>query len=416
MMRNIRGVLDEIGISLEENQEIAAIVGAAAGVFLATAAERYGAEPNRETFAITVDQARASLLSSLALVFTALSIVLALTALTAGTMASKFSPRLLRMKLRNNGNKWVLGTFSLTASFIVTSQILLRSRAGDSLAPPATMTVSAILLIVTGILIIWYINGTLQALRVDHAVSWIGKRIGRAAKAHDHALRHDEVVAEIDLERPSDGIDLLAPDHGYVISVDTDRLNALMTGRQGCVMIQAGIGRPVVRGESIGWISTPSPLSQHDLDEVVDCVTVTKTRDPRSDVGYTISVLVDIGLMALSPAVNDPRTGVQCTEVLTEICAELSRHSLGVRTRRGGGGTPTVVVLGDTVGDFLDAAGRQILLYGGEDREVTAALLRLGRQGERFATSDRDRELARAFTADVESARANGSGSHGRAW
>lgn len=415
-MRSIRGVFDDVRTALGENQDITAVLGAIAGAFLATAVERYGADPDPETFAITVDQARASLLSALALVFTGLSIVLALTALTAGTMASKFSPRLLRMKLRGSGNKWVLATFALTASFIITSQILLRSSAGDTLAAPMTMSVSVILLIITSISIIWYINGTLQSLRVDRAVRWIAKRIERAVRAHDHALRHDEVVAEIDVERPAGAVDLVAPDHGYVVRVDTDRLAELMAASHGCVVVEAGTGRPVVRDEPIGWISTPSALKQRELDEIGDCVTITKTRDPESDVGYTISVLVDIGLMALSPAVNDPRTGAECTEVLTEICAELSRHKLGIRTRRRDDGTPTVVVEEDTMGDFLDAAGRQILLYGGDDRTVTAALQRLGQQGQRFATFDRDRQLAKAFTADVESKRATGATSHGRAW
>ncbi len=113
----------------------------------------------------------------MALVFTGLSIVLALTSLTAGNMAGKFSPRLLRMKLRGSGNKWVLGAFSLTASFIITSQILLRSRAGDTLAPPVTMSVNVLLLIITGVMIVWYINGTLQSLRVDQAIRWVGSRI-----------------------------------------------------------------------------------------------------------------------------------------------------------------------------------------------------------------------------------------------
>ena len=126
-MRGIRGVLADIGTSLEENQGLTAGVGAIAGGFLAIATERYGVDPDPATFVVSVDQARASLLSALALVFAGLGIVLALTSLTAGNMASKFSPRLLRMMLRGSGNKWVLGTFSLTASYIITSQILLRA-------------------------------------------------------------------------------------------------------------------------------------------------------------------------------------------------------------------------------------------------------------------------------------------------
>lgn len=412
-MRGVRGVLYDISTSLEEDQALTAVFGAVAGGFLAFVIERYGADPDPETFAITVDQARASLLSALALVFTGLSIVLALTSLTAGNMASKFSPRLLRMKLRGSGNKWVLGTFALTSSFIITSQILLRGRAGGTLAPPVTMSVSVLLLVITGVLIVWYINGTLQSLRVDRAIRWIGERIVRAMKVHEYELRHDVVVDDIDIRRPADATDLIASDDGYIVRVDTDRLHRLTTEPGACVLIEAGTGRPVIRGESIGWVSAGLPVSDNDL---ADCLTIATSRDPETDIGYTISVLVDIALMALSPAVNDPRTGVECTEVLTEVFAELSRRKLGIRTRQRSDGSPRVVVREDTVGDYLDAAGRQILLYGSEDRTVTAALLRLGRQGERFADSDRDRQLASAFADDVEAARAAGAGSEGRAW
>lgn len=411
-MRNIRGILDDVTSSLEEDQGLTAILGAIAGGFLAAAIERYGGDPDPETFAITVDQARASLLSALALVFTGLSIVLALTSLTAGNMASKFSPRLLRMKLRGGGNKWVLGTFALTASFIITSQILLRGSAGDALAPPLTMSVSVLLLIITGVMIVWYINGTLQSLRVDRAIRWIGKRIVRAMNAHERELHHDVVVDEIDIERPVEATDLMAPDDGYVVGVDTDRLHRLMTEPGACVLIEAGPGRPVIRGEPIGWMSAPSSVRGDDL---ADCLTIARTRNPANDVGYTLSVLVDIALMALSPAVNDPRTGVECTEVLTAVFADLSGRKLGIRTRQRTDGSPCVVVEEDTMGDYLDAAGRQILLYGSEDRTVTAALLRLGREAERFAGSDRDRQLARTFADDVEAARA-GADSEGRAW
>ncbi len=182
-MRNNRGMLEDFRTAVGENQEITAILGTVVGVVLATVLERNSPQPDPETFAITVAQARNSLLSALGLVFTGLSIVLALTALTAGNMASKFSARLLRMRLRGNGNKWMLATFALTASFILTSQVLLRGRESDDLAPPLLMSVSVLLLIFTGVMIVWYINGTLQSLRVDKAIGWIARRIERGGQS-----------------------------------------------------------------------------------------------------------------------------------------------------------------------------------------------------------------------------------------
>ena len=412
-MRNNRGMLEDFRTAVGENQEITAILGTVVGVVLATVIERNSPQPDPETFAITVAQARTSLLSALGLVFTGLSIVLALTALTAGNMASKFSARLLRMRLRGNGNKWVLATFTLTASFILTTQVLLRGRDSDDLAQPLLMSVSVVLLIVTGVMIVWYINGTLQSLRVDKAIRWIARRIERAAKAQEHESRHDIVVPDIDVERPSDAADLVAPDDGYIVRVDTNRLHRLMSEPEACVLIDGGSGRAVIRGETIGWVSTSSPISDDDL---FDCITIANSRDPKDDIGYTVEVLVDIALMALSPAVNDPRTGVESTEELAAVFARLAWRKVGVRTRQHPDESPSVIVQADSLGDHLDASGRQILLYGGGDRTVTATLLRLGQQWARFATSERDGRLARAFVDDVEAVRVDGATSAGRAW
>ena len=149
------------------------------------------------------------------------------------------------------------------------------------------------------------------------------------------------------------------------------------------------------------------------MTEIVDALAITSTRDPERDIGYAIGVLVDIGLMALSPAINDPRTGVDCTEKLTEALTAMADKRLGIRTRKRSDGSPSVVLLEDSMGDFMDVAGRQILLYGTDDRTVTAALLRMAQQAERTATCERDRRLAQALAADVEAARGE-SGSEGR--
>jgi len=415
-MANIRGTVDNFRTTFEEDQALLALFGALAGVVAALLMDLYGPEPESSTLTITVTQARAVLLSALALVWTGLSIVLALTALTTGNMANKFSPRFLRLSLRHSNNKWVLSAFVLTASFIVTSQILLRTRDGDGPVPPGMLYTSTALVVLTGAVIIVYIDSTLHSLRVDRAVRWIVGRIERAATRHEHELRHDVVVSEIDANPPSGSIDLVARENGYVVSIDTDRLDDLAM-RQGLeVVIETGIGAPVVRGERIGWVSAPTTLDDRDLSDILDCGVVAHDRDPDSDIGYTIHVLVDIGLMALSPAVNDPQTGVQCIEALTQVFSDLGGREIGIRTRVREDGTPRVIVRERTVGDWLDGAGRQLLLYGATDRTVTAALLRLGRQGERAARSDRDRQLAVAFADDVDKVRAAGVGSAGRAW
>ena len=271
-------------------------------------------------------------------------------------------------------------------------------------------------MVLTGAVIIIYIDGTLHSLRVDRAIRWLVQRIERTARRHEHELRDDVVVSEIDVAASSGSIDLVAQEDGYVVSIDTDRLDDLATRHGLDIVIETGTGGPVVRGERIGWVSAPTPLDDRDLADILDCGAVAHDRDPDGDIGYAIHVLVDIGLMALSPAVNDPQTGVQCIEALTRVFSDLAGQEIGIRTRVRADGTPSVVVIEKTIGDWLDGAGRQLLLYGATDRTVTAALLRLGQQGERAARSDRDRQLAAAFADDVDAVRDAGAGSRGRAW
>jgi len=278
----------------------------------------------------------------------------------------------------------------------------MRSRDGDELAPPLMMFVGVLMLIVSGIVIVWYIDGTLQSLRVDRTIRWIGRRVERAVRAHEREARHDVIAGTVELERPPGAIDLLAPEDGYVVAIDTGRLAHLAEKGSRCIMLERGTGLPVVRGEAIGWLSGPTRRGGHDAAEVLDCLTIANGRHPDTDIGYTIDVLVDIGLMALSPAVNDPRTAVECTEMLTVVFTDLAGRKVGNRTRSRRDGSLSVVVAGATMGDYLDTAGRQILQFGSDVPMVTTALLRLGRQGERVARSDRDRRRCKSFCDDVE--------------
>ena len=118
-------------------------------------------------------------------------------------------------------------------------------------------------LIFTGVMIVWYINGTLQSMRVDRAIRWLGRRILRSMVAQEHARRHDDIQSEIDLEQPGDAVQLTAPDDGYLVDVDTGQLHRIAAESDACVMISTRTGDPV-EGEVIGHAWGPSPLARRD--------------------------------------------------------------------------------------------------------------------------------------------------------
>jgi uncharacterized membrane protein len=136
-----------------------------------------------------VDRARDTLLAALAIVFTGLGIVMALAAMISQNAASRFSIRLLRIQQRRARDKLVIGVFTMTAAFIVTTQVTIRSLAGDRLAPAAGLMVSALLVILSGATIIWYISATMRSLRLDRTMQQITRLIRRTMRSVEHGKR-----------------------------------------------------------------------------------------------------------------------------------------------------------------------------------------------------------------------------------
>jgi uncharacterized membrane protein len=89
-------------------------------------------------------------------------------------------------------------------------------------------------------------------------------------------------------------------------------------------------------------------------------------QDPK----YAIYLLTDIGMRALSPAVNDPSTAVQALDQIQDLLLRLGRRRLDVGALRDTDGQLRLVVPVPDWEDFLDLALEQIRRYGASDLEV----------------------------------------------
>jgi uncharacterized membrane protein len=379
---------------------LAAIVGC--GLALAIDAGEGPADPR--SIAISVDRARDSTWAGLALLFTALSVVMAVVTLTAQNMASRFSPRLLRVKLLLLSERLVLVLFSFTASYLLTVLLLNRSRLPDDPARPLELAIGAVLLVASSISLIWYINRMLQSLRVDRTVRWVAGLILEAARKLAQEHREDVELPADALDAPPGAVDVTAIGAGgYLVGADIGHLHRLAVAHDVVIATSAEIGQLVVPGDRIGWISG-SDQDQALSHMVAESFDVAVAHDPNRDVDYDIHLLVDISLMALSKGVNDPHTAEQCVDQLTLVLPELAEQRPGPRGRLGRDHEPIVMLNLPTLGSQVERAFRRILLYGNDDPIVSEALLRLARQLERVGPREADRRTARALSAEITQA------------
>ena len=96
---------------------------------------------------------------------------------------------------------------------------------------------------------------------------------------------------------------------------------------------------------------------------------------------FGIRILVDIALMALSPAINDPYTAVQCLDQLAALMTELSQCQNGPVAVPDRADSPRVLLHGPSLADYLDDATREIVPYSSKSPEVLRAVEQLPQTG-----------------------------------
>ena len=89
-----------------------------------------------------------------------------------------------------------------------------------------------------------------------------------------------------------------------------------------------GAGHYVLSGEKIGRVSTPRDFTAEDEKKVVDAIVLGHVRTPSQDIEYSARHLVEVGLRALSPGINDNFTAISALDKLSSALGMLLREDL----------------------------------------------------------------------------------------
>ena len=86
-------------------------------------------------------------------------------------------------------------------------------------------------------------------------------------------------------------------------------------------------------------------------------------------------MIVDIGIKALSPAVNDPTTGVLAIDQLQRLLRSVGERNLKDDFLRDSRGTPRVILRTPNWEDFVQLTCREIRLYGAGNFQIARRML-----------------------------------------
>jgi uncharacterized membrane protein len=169
---------------------------------------------------------------------------------------------------------------------------------------------------------------------------------------------------------------VLSEASGYIRFIDTRRLVALAKHYHISIRILRRVGHFVPAGIPLMMVSKGNRLPPEGTAELLAAFDFGPTRTLQQDVEFGVLQIVDIALKAISPAVNDPTTAINCIDQLSRILIRFASREPPEDLLYDPPGIVRASIAWIHFERLLDAAFEQIRMYSKTDVAVSLRLLR----------------------------------------
>lgn len=272
----------------------------------------------------SADAARQVLIAIAAAVITVAGVVFSITILALTLASQQFGPRMLRNFIRDRGTQWTFGVLVGTFVFSVLAlgSVANGGRRGDFVPQLSIAVALGLMLLSLGVLV-YFIHHVATSIQLPSVVAGIAADFSTTVdEVHGEAARFGGAqpdngmsVAEIMVRMDESGALVLARRSGFLQAVGHDRLLAIATSCGGVVRLLNRPGHFLVEGRPVAvvWPADAADSVAAALDRAH---VVGASRTLTQDIAFAADQLVEIALRALSPAVNDTFTALNCIDWL----------------------------------------------------------------------------------------------------
>ncbi|WP_121117466.1 DUF2254 domain-containing protein [Croceibacterium ferulae] len=262
---------------------------------------------------------------------TVFSITIAAVAYASGS----YGPRLLTNFMQDRGNQLSLATFIGT---FVYALIVLRSvRAEDEVTssaqdaaatalpgfvPQLSLLVAFGLMAISVGVLVYFLNHIPDSIRINTVLRGIGQALlDEVEEMYPHLGGGEE---RRDMR---EGAPIRADRAGYIQFIEFDDLAKAARKHGCCLTLEVRTGEFIHAGMVLARV-VDGPGNDELAKCVRDALTVGSARTPAQDPQFLMDELVEIGLRALSPGINDPFTAITALHWLGAATADLARRDL----------------------------------------------------------------------------------------
>jgi uncharacterized membrane protein len=281
------------------------------------------------------DAARQVLIGIAAAVITVAGVVFSITILALTLASQQFGPRMLRNFIRDRGTQTTLGAFVATFVYSVLALGSVSNQRTGEFVPNLSVAVALALTLGSVLVLIYFIHHVATSIQLTSVVSSIARDFQTTVdqlfdEAAELRIGPDEAglsVPEVLARMDTDGASIPATTSGFLQAVGHRRLVRIASSADAVVRLLNRPGHFLVVGRPLAvvWPADAAPAVTKALERAH---AVGPHRTLTQDLGLAVDQLVEIALRALSPAVNDPFSALNCIDWLGDGLCKISARDL----------------------------------------------------------------------------------------
>lgn len=262
------------------------------------------------------------------------STLFAITIAAVAFASGNYGPRLLNNFMNDRGNQVSLGIF--IATFVYNLMLLRvvrdptqtpapgegRAEAATAFVPQVSMLVSGATVVISVAVLVYFLHHIPASIRVNSVLAGIGRHLIASIEE-----RFPDGAGGREPSEPESGEPVTADEVGYVEIIEFSDLDRIARDAGGTITLRARTG---------DFVHPHRPLAElcgATLDDGIErriraCFSLGASRTPEQDIEFLIDELVEIGLRALSPGINDPFTALTSIHWMGAAMAKLAERDL----------------------------------------------------------------------------------------
>lgn len=364
---------------------------------------------------IGAESARTLLSTVAAAAMTALSLTYSLVLLVFTLAAGNIGPRLLKRFTSDLVNQVTAGIFGGTFLFALLAILFVE----NDFVPKVTITLAGALAVLSVLQLIYFVRHVSKSVTIDEEIAEITANLRESLKSK---FREVERTEGEDEPRDDDQVgpfehEIRSPLSGYVGAVDRSALAAMGVEHAFMLRMEIAQGSYVVKGQTL--LTADCELDEEVIETCLGHIDIENARSPENEIDFSINLLVEIGLRALSPGVNDTFTALAAVNSISGALSEIVGMDRQPAITRDDEGKARLVLPGISPARLIDqafsplrrASANNILMAEAMARALSRLYVLAGNEAETELESQVSllhRELKHSGQFDNDMDRVNG--------